>query len=105
MLGAMDGDSILAIGAVKIFKNYGEIKRLYVPQKYRGLGLAKKIMVALEDKLIKHSILTSNLETGVKQPEAIGLYRKLGYRKCGPFGSYKEDSLSVFMSKNIDSIY
>ncbi len=103
MLGAMDGDSIAAIGAVKIYKNYGEIKRLYVPQNYRGHGHAKKIMVALEDKLIKQSILTSNLETGIKQPEAIGFYKNFGYKECGPFGSYKEDPLSVFMSKRLSA--
>ncbi len=103
MVGAMDGDSIVAIGAVKIFKNYGEIKRLYVPEEFRGRGLAKKIMTVLEDHLINHPILTSKLETGVNQPEAIGLYKKFGYKECGPFGSYKEDPLSVFMSKRLCS--
>ena len=39
------------------------------------------------------------LETGVLQPEALGLYRKLGYRERGPFGAYAADPLSVFMEK------
>ncbi len=101
MMGAIEKNDIIAIGSVKVYKNYGEIKRLYVPNACRGKGLAKKIMTALEDHLIKHSILKSKLETGIKQPEAIGLYKKLGYKVCGPFGSYKEDPLSVFMSKRL----
>ncbi len=101
MMGAIEKTDIIAIGAVKVYINYGEIKRLYVPNECRGKGLAKKIMTALEDHLIKHSILESKLETGINQPEAIGLYKKLGYKACGPFGSYKEDPLSVFMSKHL----
>jgi putative acetyltransferase len=38
---------------------------------------------------------------GVSQPEALGLYRKLGYAERGPFGRYKSDPLSVFLEKKI----
>jgi putative acetyltransferase len=44
------------------------------------------------------------LETGVRQPEALGLYRKLGYRERGPFGAYKPDPLSVFMEKRVGAL-
>jgi len=40
------------------------------------------------------------LETGNKQPEAIDLYSRSGYVRCGPFGDYVEDANSVFMSKD-----
>jgi hypothetical protein len=33
------------------------------------------------------------------QPEALGLYRALGYVERRPFGDYKSDPLSVFMEK------
>ena len=39
------------------------------------------------------------LETGPSQPEAIGLYERLGYRVRGPYGGYPDDPLSVFMEK------
>jgi putative acetyltransferase len=41
------------------------------------------------------------LETGIKQPEAIALYRKFGYAERGPFGSYQPDPLSLFMEKRL----
>jgi putative acetyltransferase len=41
------------------------------------------------------------LETGIYQPEAIGLYKAAGYVEIGPFGSYQPDPLSLFMEKAI----
>ena len=43
-----------------------------------------------------------SLETGIKQMEAIGLYRTSGYQDCPPFGSYKPDPLSLFMTKHLE---
>jgi putative acetyltransferase len=39
------------------------------------------------------------LETGIKQDAAIHLYENAGFRRRGPFGSYRDDPLSVFMEK------
>jgi len=55
----------------------------------------------LENCLVKRSIFTARLETGIHQHEAIDLYQKLGYSKIAPFGDYTEDPLSVFMEKKI----
>jgi putative acetyltransferase len=41
------------------------------------------------------------LETGIHQPEALGLYRSAGYREREPFGDYARDPLSVFMEKRL----
>jgi len=100
-LAAYAGSEICGIGAVRVLNDYGEIKRLYVPEKYRGKGIAKEIVKELENRLIKRSIFTARLETGIHQHEAIDLYIKLGYSKIAPFGDYTEDPLSVFMEKKI----
>ncbi len=39
------------------------------------------------------------LETGIHQPEAIGLYERFGFVRCEPFGDYAPDPLSLFMEK------
>ena len=100
-LAAYADSKICGIGAVKVLNDYGEIKRLYVPEKYRGKGIAKEIVKELENCLVKRSIFTARLETGIHQHEAIDLYRKLGYSETAPFGDYTEDPLSVFMEKKI----
>lgn len=102
MFGAVEREEIIAMGAVKVLGDYGEIKRLYVSLDHRGKGLAKRIMTALEKILTDRSVFTARLETGIHQPEAIGLYRALGYRDCGPFGDYLPDPLSRFMYKRLD---
>ena len=41
------------------------------------------------------------LETGIYQPEALGLYRSAGYVEREAFGDYVPDPLSVFMEKRL----
>jgi len=101
-LAAYGDSEICGIGAVRVLNDYGEIKRLYVPEKYRGKGIAKEIVKELENCLVKRSIFTARLETGIHQHEAIDLYKKLGYSEIAPFGDYTEDPLSVFMERKID---
>jgi len=80
---------------------YGEIKRLFVLPEFRGLGLSRALMLALEAHLQAQQIEWARLETGIHQPEALGLYRRMGYRERGPFGAYRLDPYSVFMEKRL----
>jgi len=104
-LGGRVGTGLVASGAAKIMDDdgvYAEIKRVYVIDQQRGKGLSYEIMQALETELKSRGINIFRLETGVRQPEALGLYRKLGYHDRGPFGSYEIDPYSVFMEKILD---
>jgi putative acetyltransferase len=57
-------------------------------------------MAVLEGEARAHGLSVVRLETGTRQPEALGLYRALGYTDRGPFGEYPtDDPLSVFMEK------
>lgn len=101
--GRVDG-VLAATGAAKVMSGdveYAEIKRVFVDPRYRGLGLSVTIMTHLETELLKQGVTVFRLETGVKQPEALGLYRKLGYVERTPFGDYQLDPLSVFMEKQV----
>ena len=98
----IDGE-LVASGAAKVMQddgNYAEIKRVFVLDEYRGKGLSNRIMRFLETELQNRGVSLFRLETGVKQPAALSLYRKLGYVECGPYGSYGPDPHSVFMEKH-----
>lgn len=56
-----------------------EVKRLYVDPAFRRRGLATELLFALEDEAAAHGVERLVLETGPRQPEAIALYRALGY--------------------------
>jgi putative acetyltransferase len=99
----IDGE-LVASGAAKILQDdggYAEIKRVFVVDDHRGKGLSSKVMRFLETELQGRGVSLFRLETGVRQPAALGLYRKLGYLERGPFGSYRVDPYSVFMEKQI----
>jgi putative acetyltransferase len=89
-------------GGVKLFgTEYGEVKRIFVRPQYRGKGFSKLIMEHLAGYVRERGIPILRLETGIYQPEAIGLYEGLGYRRIGPFGEYKDDPLSIYFEKEI----
>jgi len=94
----------MGIGAVKKIDTsspYGEIKNLFVDPHHRGQGVSRVIMQALEQYLIETGIGVCRLETGVNQPESVGLYESLGYKVCEPYGDYQADPLSIFMQKEL----
>lgn len=103
-LGAYLDGELAGCGAVKLMHDdgsYGEIKRVYVLDAFRGRGVSKQLMQALETHLVEQQIPLARLETGISQPEALGLYEKSGYQYRAPFGSYQLDPLSVFMEKRL----
>lgn len=79
--------------------NSAEIKRMWVEPQARGLKLGRRLLEAIETKACRENIAVLRLETGISQPEAIGLYQSAGFRRIGAFGSYLPDALSVFMEK------
>lgn len=103
--GYVDGE-LVGCGAVKKMDDdarYGEIKRVYVLEQHRGHGYSKRIMRHLEGELRAAGIALARLETGNQQPEALALYKKLGYIEREPFGKYQPDPLSIFMEKDLNA--
>ncbi|MET7696737.1 GNAT family N-acetyltransferase [Streptomyces sp. NPDC005485] len=66
-----------------------ELKRMYVIPGARGLGVARRILAALELDARTAGRSRMVLETGTKQPEAIALYLSSGYEPCTKFGHYR----------------
>lgn len=80
---------------------YAEVKRLYVRPLWRGLGLARALMAALEAEASARGLAEILLETGSRLGAAVALYESLGYRPRGPFGAYSEHPASRFMAKAV----
>jgi putative acetyltransferase len=91
---------VVACGAIVIELAYGEVKRMFTVPGFRGRGIAGRLLTFLESEARSRGCRQFMLETGFRQAEAIALYERLGYKRCGPFGDHAEDANSVFMAKN-----
>ncbi|WP_372593885.1 GNAT family N-acetyltransferase [Actinotalea sp.] len=79
----------------------GELKHMYVLPAFRGRGLSRRILLALEEIAAERGLRELVLETGVRQPEAIGLYRSAGYRQIPNYGVYADEPNSVCFAKAV----
>ncbi len=99
---ARQGEAVLGCGAlVEAGDGAGEIKRMFVDEAARGLKLGRRLLDAIVDRAGALGLSVIRLETGIHQPQAIGLYRAHGFVETGPFGDYRPDPLSIFMEKTL----
>jgi putative acetyltransferase len=76
---------------------YGEVKRMFVDERKRGLGAGRRLLEQLAMFARMSGLAVLRLETGVHQPEALALFEGFGFVRREPFGDYGPDPLSVFM--------
>ncbi|MCW3086628.1 MAG: family acetyltransferase [Sediminibacterium sp.] len=97
-----ENEQAVACGAMKeLATDTMEIKRMFVLPPYRGQGLATGVLEELEKWAAETGIATCRLETGKRQPEAIGLYLKNGYRVIPNYGQYAGIDNSVCFEKKL----
>ena len=78
-----------------------EIKRMFVHPAHRGRGVARAVLADLETAAGRAGRRRMVLETGVRQPEAIGLYVSAGYVPMAPFGTYRDAEGGRYYSKSL----
>jgi GNAT superfamily N-acetyltransferase len=78
-----------------------EIKRMFVLPEYRGRGISRLVLEALESHARVHGWTTLKLETGTLQAAAIALYESAGYRAIEPWGAYAESPFSLCYAKAV----
>jgi putative acetyltransferase len=83
----VDGAAV-GCGGVAFFDDFAEIKRMYVRDSSRGLGVAQAILSHLEHVARDAGVTVLRLETGVRQPAALRLYERVGFEPCSAFGQY-----------------
>ena len=66
-------------------KANGEIKRMWVAEDARGLGVGRRILGELEAHAREQGLTSVRLETNRSLTEAMGLYRAAGYAEVAPF--------------------
>jgi putative acetyltransferase len=96
------GATPVGCGAVRaIGEAVGEIKRMYVSPAVRGRGVGLAVLDALEAEARRLGMRRLVLETGVRQHEALALYRRFGYSSIPAFGEYLDSPLSVCLGRDL----
>jgi len=99
---AYDNNQPVGCGAIKEYdSNTMEVKRMFTLPEYRGKGIATKLLNELEKWTIELGYEKCILETGKRQPEAIALYKKNGYKSIPNYGQYTGMDNSVCFEKEM----
>jgi DNA-binding MarR family transcriptional regulator/GNAT superfamily N-acetyltransferase len=85
LLGYLHSEPV-GCGAVKHHPDApSEIKRMWVAETARGLGIGRRLLVELEASAARSGATKTRLETNGTLSEAIGLYRSAGYVEVPAF--------------------
>jgi GNAT superfamily N-acetyltransferase len=101
LVGVVNGRAV-ACGAVQALDaDTAEVKRMYVRPAYRGRGLARQMLTALEELAFTTGHTVLRLETGTYLPAAIALYTSAGYGPIPRYGEYAGNPYSVCLEKRL----
>lgn len=96
------GDIPAGCGAVKKYSDDTmEVKRMFTLPQYRSRGIASLVLAELERWAMELGYSKCILETGKRQPEAIALYKKSGYKIIPNYDQYINITNSVCFLKTI----
>lgn len=98
---AWEGEQLVGCGALKeLDRDHGEIKSMRTPQALRRRGAGRALLAHIIDTARSRGLRRLSLETGPAPAfeSAQRLYESFGFSRCGPFGAYREDPHSVFMT-------
>ncbi|TNE59082.1 MAG: GNAT family N-acetyltransferase [Bacteroidetes bacterium] len=92
-------------GAIKQFTpDTMEVKRMYTRPGSRGKGMATVVLGELEQWAARLGYTKCVLETGIRQPEAICLYEKSGYKPIPNYGQYAGVANSRCFQKILEQV-
>jgi GNAT superfamily N-acetyltransferase len=102
---AVIGSTAIGCGAIQpVAPDTAELKRMYVRPDHRGRGVGRRLLSALEALAVSSGYGIVRLETGIRQPEAIGLYESAGYIAIPRYGAYISDPLSRCFAKAVGTM-
>jgi GNAT superfamily N-acetyltransferase len=97
-----DGRAIGCGGIARFDAARGEVKRMYVVPEARGRGLGRRLLEELEAQARELGYTSVVLETGDRQPEALGLYASAGFERIPCYPPYDSRALSLCFEKRLE---
>jgi GNAT superfamily N-acetyltransferase len=97
----VDSRAVACGGVCRFDGTRAELKRMYVVPASRGSGLGRHLLEALEAEARRFGYTGIVLETGDRQPEALGLYASAGYESIPCYGAYAAQATSRCFEKRL----
>ncbi|MEU7851761.1 GNAT family N-acetyltransferase [Micromonospora parva] len=97
----VNGRAVACGGLQALDAETGEVKRMYVRPAYRGRGIGRQLLAALEECAFRQGHSVVCLETGTYLPAAIALYTSCGYQRIPVYGEYVSNPYSVCFAKRL----
>ena len=97
----MEDDAVVGVGALKrLTADHGEVKSMHTAEAARGRGVGSAMLRQIMTAARAQGMSRLSLETGswAYFAPARALYARHGFTECAPFGEYREDPNSVFMT-------
>ena len=97
-------DALVGTVALKaVDPAHDELKSMRTDPAARGTGVASALLRYALDDARARGVTRVSLETGSMAffDPARALYRKHGFTECAPFGAYRPDPLSTFMTLSL----
>ena len=98
---AWEGDMVVGIGALRrLSTDHGEVKSMYTAETARGRGVGSAMLRHIMAAARARGMARLSLETGSWPyfAPARELYARHGFVQCEPFGDYRPDPNSVFLT-------
>lgn len=90
----------VAMGALRRHPGrIGEVKRMYTMPEHQGRGLGRRILAEIEALARREGLTSLVLETGNNFDAALHVYRRDGFRECGPVLDYPPTPYTAFFEK------
>lgn len=101
---ARDGDEVLGCGALtEVAPGHGEVKSMRTAPTAQRRGVARAVLAEILAEARRRGLSRLSLETGSADffAPARALYAAHGFAECEPFGTYRSDPHSTFMTLSL----
>ena len=104
LVAVVQGRAVACAGWQPLPDGTAELKRLYVRPAFRGRGIARQLIVAIEEEVLAEDRGLLRLETDAFLPAAIALYQSSGYHEIPAFGEYAGNDYSICFEKRLAAL-
>lgn len=104
LVAVVDGRAVACAAWQPLEPGVAELQRMFVRPAFRGRGIARQLIVAVEEEALAVDRPVIRLETGAYLPAAIALYRSSGYRPIPAYGEYAGNTYSLCFEKRLAAL-